>query len=155
MTLAYWEDVVPGTVTEYGGYTVSEEEIIAFATEFDPQSFHIDRDAAKSHFYGGIIASGWHTAALLMRMMVDNRLSGMKSQGSPGVSELRWLKPVRPGDTLRVRQEILGTRPLKSRPGIGAVENEFTVLNQHDEPVLRMRSTGFFGRRPDDAATES
>ena len=143
----YWEDFEVGQTLEYGGHTVTKDEIVAFARDFDPQVFHLDEEAAKDHFFGGLIASGWQTAGFTMRMMVDGYLCRSSSQGSPGVAELRWMVPVRPGDTLRVRQTILSTRASKSRPTIGLIECRFETLNQHDEVVLAMRSTGMFGRR--------
>ncbi|MEI8183847.1 MAG: MaoC family dehydratase, partial [Desulfomonile sp.] len=103
----YFEDYVPGSVHEFGSIAVEEAEMINFARRFDPQPFHIDPEAAKQSIFGGLIASGWHTASLAMRLLVDHYISHVASLGSPGVDELRWLKPVRPGDTLSVRITLL------------------------------------------------
>jgi len=144
----YFEDFTPGRIMEFGGRTVSEAEIVAFARDYDPQSFHVDAAAAGRSPYGGLIASGWHTAALMMRMFCDHVLLDAASLGSPGMDELRWPKPVRPGDTLRVRIRVLEARPSQSRPEMGIVKSETEVLNQKDEVVMRMLGTGLYGRRP-------
>lgn len=143
----YWEDFPVGSVTEFGGITVSKEDIMRFAREFDPQPFHLDEDAAKHSMFGGLIASGWHTCGLAMRMMCDAYLLQAASLGSPGVDNIRWLKPVRPGDTLRVRCVVLEARPLESKPHVGLVRNRWEVLNQHDEEVMQMEGYGMFKRR--------
>ncbi len=143
----YWEDFPVGSVTEFGGITVSKEDIMRFAREFDPQPFHLDEDAAKHSMFGGLIASGWHTCGLAMRMMCDAYLLHAASLGSPGVDNIRWLKPVRPGDTLRVRCVVLEARPLESKPHVGLVRNRWEVLNQHDEEVMQMEGYGMFKRR--------
>ncbi|CAG0981225.1 MAG: MaoC family dehydratase [Betaproteobacteria bacterium] len=143
----YWEDFPVGQVTEFGGITLSEEDIVRFAREFDPQPFHIDAEAAKHSMFGGLIASGWHTCGLAMRMMCDAYLLEAASLGSPGVDNIRWLKPVRPGDTLRVRCVVLEARPLESKPHVGLVRNRWEVLNQHGEEVMQMEGYGMFKRR--------
>lgn len=143
----YWEDFPVGQVTEFGGITLSEEDIVRFAREFDPQPFHIDAEAAKHSMFGGLIASGWHTCGLAMRMMCDAYLLEAASLGSPGVDNIRWLKPVRPGDTLRVRCVVLEARPLESKPHVGLVRNRWEVLNQHGEEVMQMEGYGMFRRR--------
>ncbi len=144
----YWEDFPVGSVTEFGGLTLSEEDIVRFAREFDPQPFHIDAEAAKHSMFGGLIASGWHTCGLAMRMMCDAYLLDAASLGSPGVDNIRWLKPVRPGDTLRVRCVVLEARPLESKPHVGLVRNRWEVLNQNNEEVMQMEGYGMFRRRP-------
>jgi len=142
-----FEDFPVGAVREFGGKTVSREEVLAFATEFDPQPFHLDDEAAKASVFGGLSASGWHTCAMVMRMMCDGYLNDSTSQGSPGIDNLRWLKPVKPGDTLRVRMTILEARVSAKRPQIGLVRSVWAVFNQQDEQVLSMEGWGMFGRR--------
>lgn len=149
MTTLYWEDLEVGSEIRYGGHVVTEAEIIEFGREFDPQPFHVDPEAAAAGPYGGLIASGWQTAALCMRMMVDNLLSRTVSLGSPGVDSLRWKQPVRAGDTLSVHTTVLDRRASKSRPEMGFVKNRFEVFNQHGEVVMEMISHGMFGRRPE------
>ena len=136
---------------EFGDRLVSAEEMIAFARAWDPQTFHLDADAAKDSQAGELIASGWHTGALLMRMMCDAYLLDSASEGAPGVEELRWLKPVRPGDRLNVRRETLSARVSRSRPGIGIVEFAFEVRNQRGEAVMAMQSSNFIRRRTEEA----
>ncbi len=148
MTKLYWEDFEVGHESTYGEHTVTQEEIIEFGLEFDPQPFHVDPEAAADSPYGGLIASGWQTAALFMRMLVDNVLSGSASMGSPGVESLRWKRPVHAGDTLHARTCVLEKRPSKTRPDLGLVKNRFEVVNQHDESVLEMVSFGMFLRNP-------
>ncbi len=149
MTKLYWEDFDVGHESTYGGHTVTREEIIEFGLEFDPQPFHIDAEAAANSPYSGLIASGWQTAALFMRMLVDNVLSHSASMGSPGVESLRWKRPVYAGDTLHAHTLVLEKRASKSRPDMGLVKNRFEVVNQNDEPVLEMISMGMFQRRPE------
>lgn len=144
----YFENIDPGAVFDLGSRMVSEEEILAFAREFDPQPFHIDPDAAAQSIFGGIIASGWHTCSLTMRLMVDNFLSRAASLGSPGVEQIRWLRPVRPGDTISARIVVLEVRASQSKPDRGAVRMRTEVTNQHGELVMSMESTGLIGRRP-------
>ncbi len=145
----YFEDFAPGQVLESGSHTVTLEEILAFARQFDPQPIHVDETAARRSPYGGIIASGWHTAALCMRMVVDSALVGETgSLGSPGVDELRWLRPVRPGDTLRVLIEVLEVRPSRSKPDRGLVRLRYTVRNQHGEDAMTVVAMGIMQRRP-------
>ena len=132
----YFEDYVPGSVYEFGSITVGQEEIIEFAKKYDPQVFHIDPDAAQQTVYGGLIASGWHTCALVMRMLVDHFVPRAASLGSPGADELRWLKPVRPGDTLSLRVTILEAKRSQSKPDRGSVRSFIEVLNQNREIVM-------------------
>jgi acyl dehydratase len=138
----YWEDFPVGAVFEFGGATLTRESIVDFARQYDPQPFHLDDAAAAASLFGGLSASGWQTCALTMRMMCDGYLNRSASLGSPGIDELRWLKPVRPGDTLRVRMEVLQAREMASRPGVGLVLHRWTVSNQHAEPVMTMQGWG-------------
>ncbi|HZP88680.1 MAG TPA: MaoC family dehydratase [Burkholderiales bacterium] len=150
----YWEDFKVGDVAPMGEKRVDKEEIIAFARAYDPQPFHIDEAAAQASMYGGLIASGWHTVAMVMRMMVDSYLSKSASLGSPGVDNVRWLKPVRPGDTIRGRRQVLETRASQSRPDMGVVKTRWEVFNQNDELVMTMEGYGMFSRRtPGGAST--
>ncbi len=144
----YLEDFREGAVLECGSYTFSEAEIIRFASEFDPQPFHIDREAAARSVYGGIIASGWHTVSVMMRLMVDGYITGSSSMGSPGVDQVRWLKPVRPGDTITARAHINAVIPSKSKPDRGIVKSLMEVSNQHDEIVMTVLGMGMYLRRP-------
>jgi acyl dehydratase len=147
-TQYYLEDASAGDILELGSRTVSEAEILAFARDFDPQPFHIDPEAAARSIFGGIIASGWHTCALTMRLMVDNFLCRVASLGSPGVEQIRWLRPVRPGDTLTARIVVLDVRASQSKPDRGAVRMRTEVTNQAGELVMTMESTGLVSRRP-------
>ncbi len=142
-----FEDFSPGHVLEYGRYAVTKDEIVAFAREFDPQPFHLDEEAAKHSLLGGLAASGWHTTAMLMRMTCDGWMLDSTAMGAPGIEEVKWLAPVRPGDLLRVRAETLGTRISKSRPEMGLVLAEMHVLNQIDETVMVQRNLVMLGRR--------
>ncbi len=143
-----FEDFAAGQVYELGSTSVTEEAIVAFAREFDPQPFHLDPDAAAESVFGGLIASGWHTGAMWMRLYVDSLLGGASSQGSPGVEELRWLAPVRPGDTLTGRLTVLETTPSERRPDRGTVRIRGEMVNQDGVTVMSMTSRGHFGRRP-------
>jgi acyl dehydratase len=146
--MRWFEDFQVGDVTEVGPVTVSEDEIVAFATEFDPQPFHIDPEAAKASPFGGLIASGWHTTALFMGMFVRAILLDSASLGSPGVEELRWTAPVRPGDTLTGRVTVTDVQPSKSNAGRGTVFTTNEVFNQNGELVMTLKARGFFARRP-------
>jgi len=143
----FFEDFEPGQVYELGSRTVTEADIIAFAREWDPQPFHTDPEAAAESAFGGLIASGWHTGAMWMRLYVDSLLGGPASQGSPGIEELRWLAPVRPGDTLHGRLTVLETRPSERRPGRGTVRIRGEMENQEGVTVLSLVSRGHFTRR--------
>ena len=147
MTRYAFEDFHVGHVMEIGQRTVTPEEIIAFASQFDPQPFHLSEEAGRRSIYGSLIASGWHTAAMVMRMSCDAYLLDSRSMGSPGIDELRWLKPVRAGDTIRARFEVMEIRPSKSKPDRGIVVSAWRVFNQHDELVMTMRGMGMFRRR--------
>jgi acyl dehydratase len=131
----------------FEGRPVSREAVIAFASQFDPQPFHLDDEAGAASVFGGLCASGWHTCAMAMRIMCDGYLLDSSSQGSPGIDSLRWHKPVFPGDTLRLRMEILEARPMNSKPHIGLLRCRWTMRNQHEAPVLTMEGWAMFGRR--------
>lgn len=147
--MQYLEDLVVGVKERFGHYEVTREEVIAFAEKYDPQPFHLsDEAAAKTHF-GRLAASGWHTCAMSMAMVVENMKGDAGAGlGSPGVDELRWLKPVHPGDTLSMESEILEVRPSRSRPDMGSFKIRSTVFNQHDDPVLAYVATILMRRRP-------
>jgi acyl dehydratase len=143
----YWEDFPVGHVREFGSMLVTRESVIEFASQFDPQPFHLDEEAAKHSLFGRLAASGWHTCAMAMRMMCDEYLLDSASLGSPGLESLRWLKPVYPGDTLSVRLTTVESRPMNSRPDVGLVRSKWEVVNQRREPVLAMEGWGMFRRR--------
>ena len=147
-TFKQYESMEVGMVRSYGSYEVTEEEIIEFAQKYDPQPFHLDHEAAKHSLFGGLCASGWHTCAMTMSMMVADMAEHGSSLGSPGVDHLRWLKPVYPGDVLSVRMEILEMRPSESRPKVGFVTGKTTTLNQKGEAVQEFISKGMFPRTP-------
>ena len=139
MTARYFEDYAEGAVFTAGAMPVTEADIIDFARKYDPQEMHTDPEAASRGYFGGLIASGWHTGAMMMRLFADNFLSPVSSVASPGLDELRWLKPVRPGDVLSLRVTILQTRRSHSRPEQGIVRSLVEVLNQHGEAVMTMK----------------
>jgi acyl dehydratase len=147
--MKYLEDLSVGQKRRFGAYGVTREEVLAFAKAYDPQPFHLDDAAAAATHFGRLAASGWHTCAMTMAMLVegakDDPHAGL---GSPGVDELRWLKPVYPGDTLSVETEIVETRPSRSKPELGSFRSNVTVFNQHEEPVMRMTSIVLVRRRP-------
>lgn len=143
----WFEDYVPGAVHEFGSAAVEEEEVIAFARRYDPQDFHTDPEAAKTTIFGGLIASGWQTCGLMMRLYAEHYLTKCASLASPGVDELRWLRPVRPGDVLRVRVTVLDAVPSRSKPDRGVVTSFIEVLNQRAEPVLTMRAVNMVARK--------
>ena len=144
----YFDDFAVGQVLQAGSRTVSEAEIIAFAKQFDPQPFHVDHDAAAASIFGGVIASGWHTCSMMMRLVVDAFLSQSASMGSPGVEEIRWLKPVRADDTISLKLTVLELRPSRSKQDRGVVLLLWEASNQHGEPVATIKGLGMFGRRP-------
>jgi acyl dehydratase len=148
ITDRYFEDYVEGDVHRFGTIEVDPDELIAFAKRFDPQTMHTDPEAAKNTPFGGIIASGWHTAGLMMRLYVENYLTHAASLASPGLDELRWLKPVRPGDTLSVRVTVLKAVPSKSKPDRGAITSFIEVINQANEIVMTIKAINIIGRRP-------
>lgn len=144
----YFEDYLPGQVYEFGSEAMTEEAIIRFARQYDPQPFHMDRQLAEESLFGELIASGWHTASVAMRMLVDNYLSTVASIVSPGIDELRWLGPVRPGDVLSLRVTVMDTRPSGSKPDRGIIRSNMEVLNQHREVVLSMQGLNLMKKRP-------
>lgn len=143
----YFEDYIQGTVCEFGHIVAEELEMIAFAKRFDPQPFHTDPIAARKSIYGGLIASGWYSAGLMMRLFVDHYLSHVASLGSPGVDELRWLKPVRPGDSMSLRITISQTKRSRSKPDRGLVHSYVEALNQRSEVVMTMKAVNFISLR--------
>ena len=143
----FFEDYQAGRIYEFGAITVSEAEIIAFSRRYDPQYFHVDRERAAGSEFGGIIASGFHTASIVMRLYADHYLPGEASLGSPGVDELRWPNPVRPGDTLRIRVTILEARPSRSKSDRGILRAKVEALNQNDDVVLSMTAVNILRRR--------
>ena len=152
MPMTYLEDLEVGAETDFGSYEVTRKEVLEFARKYDPQPFHLsDEEAAKTHF-GRLSASGWHTAAMTMaviaRYVVDHRQAGL---GSPGIDELRWTRPVYPGDTLQVRGRILEVTPSRSKPEMGSFRTETTVTNQDDEVVMTYTSIVLMRRRPTEA----
>ncbi len=147
--MLYFEDLVIGTKSRSGLYQVSREEVIAFASQYDPQAFHLDDEAAEKTHFGRLSASGWHTCAMTMRLMVEQFQAGepLASLGSPGIDELRWLKPVYPGDSLTLETELLEKRQSKSRPEMGITKNLNITYNQNGEAVLSMISNGLIAMR--------
>lgn len=156
MDVQCFEDLEIGRTAKFGRYDVTREEVIEFATKYDPQPFHLDDEAAAKTHFGRLSASGWHTCAMTMSMLVanlkENRQAGL---GSPGMDNLRWLKPVYPGDTLRCETTILEKRRSKSRPEMGLFKSHLKVFNQHDEPVMEMTSNGLIEVRDPGKAIES
>jgi acyl dehydratase len=148
ITDRYFEDYVEGDVHQFGPITVEPDEVIAFATRFDPQTMHTDPEAARHTPFGSLIASGWHTAGLMMRLYVEHYLTHVASLASPGLDELRWLKPVRPGDTLSVRVTVLKAVPSKSKSDRGAVTSFVEVINQTGEVVMTLKPVNFIAKRP-------
>ncbi|MEK0085086.1 MaoC family dehydratase [Benzoatithermus flavus] len=144
----WFEDFIPGQRFETAGCTLSEAQILAFAWDHDPQPFHIDKIAAEASPYGGIIASGFQTLLISFRLIYQERIINAASLGSPGLDELRWLRPVRPGDTLKVAGEVLESRASASRPDRGTVRIAYTVLNQAHEPVMTYQALHILRRRP-------
>lgn len=140
----YFEDYEPGSVHEFGSIRVDEEEVLAFGRRFDPQVFHTDPEAAARTEYGGLIASGWHTAGLMMRLYSDHYLSMVATLVSPGIDNLRWLLPVRPGDELSLRVTVAEARRSRSKPDRGLVRSGVEVLNQRGEVVMTLSALNFF-----------
>lgn len=147
MSIIYLEDFEAGQVRELGTTHFTESEIVEFARQFDPQPFHLDHEAAAKSMFGGLIASGWHITAKLMRLLVDELLLKSASMGSPGIDQIRWLKPVRPGDTLSVRMQVIEVVPSTSKPDRGHIRGQYQCRNQHGELVMTLDSRGIFGRR--------
>jgi len=153
--MLHWEDFEPGAVSVYGPYLVTREEIIEFASQFDPQPMHVDEEAARDSMLNGLGASGFHTCSILMRLVTDGFVNKCASQGAPGVDEVKWRAPVRPGDELRVSATITETRVSNSRPDMGFVKFRFEMLNAQDTCVMTLISSLMVGRRPPGAATMS
>ncbi len=149
----HWEDIQEGLILTFGPKQVERDEVVRFAAEFDPQPFHLSEEAGKASLFGGLAASGWHTAGMVMRLMCDGFLLQSSSLGSPGLDSLRWLKPVLVGDELRARMTVLAKRPMKSKPHVGLVQTRWEALNQRDEVVMTIESWAMFGRRSPEAAS--
>jgi acyl dehydratase len=149
MTIRYYfEDFTIGRVFDSGTRQLSEQDILSFAREYDPQYFHTDPEAAKQSIFGGLIASGWQTVGVCMRLMCDSYLLESSSMGSPGVDAVRWVKPVYPGDTLRMRATVIAAKPSSSKPDRGIATMRCNIYNQKDELVMHMQSVQMMGRRP-------
>lgn len=146
--MLYFEDFEVGSRRELGSYLVTEEEILSFARQYDPQPFHIDKDAAAKSIYGGLISSGWMTCSIMMRLLVLSTAGKSASMGSPGLDEVRWLKPVYAGDTLTAVLVVLDTRPSQSKPDRGVVHTQWEATNQRGELVCTVKGMGMYGRRP-------
>jgi len=145
----HFEDFVPGKIWEIDGPAFTKAEIIEFASRFDPQYFHVDEVAARDSPFGGLVASGWHTVGVCMRLICDAYLGQAASLGSPGVNGIRWTRPVRPGDSLKLRMTVLEAKPSRSKPDRGTVLHRWEVFNQRGELVMHMEGLGMFLRRPD------
>ena len=143
----FWEDMAVGQVRDLGTISPSREDIIAFASQFDPQPFHLDDAAGAASVFGGLCASGWHTCSMAMRLMVTNFLKDTSSMGSPGLESIHWKKPVFPGDSLRLQTTVLETKPMGRRPDVGMTRNLWEMFNQHGDKVLHMEGWGMFKRR--------
>ncbi|HEU5190836.1 MAG TPA: MaoC family dehydratase [Methylomirabilota bacterium] len=145
--MKYWEDIKVADTAILGSHTVTEDEILAFARKYDPQPFHLDREAATRSIFGGLIASGWHSCAIMMRLSVDHmKKEQLAGVGSPGIDSCRFVKPVRPGDTVTVRTEITESWPSRSKP-IGFIRRRADMLNQHGDVVLTVIGVGMFLRK--------
>jgi len=144
----YFDDFAVGDAISLGSHHFTEDEIIVFAKQFDPQPFHIDQNAAKRSIFGGIIASGWHTCSVMMRLLVDGLVADAASLGSPGVDEVRWVKPVRAGDTISVMLTVFDVKASTSKSDRGVVWIDWRATNQHGELVATIKSMGMFMRRP-------
>jgi acyl dehydratase len=145
--MLYFEDFITGTVHEYGALPVSQEDILAFARRFDAQDFHIDPEKAKASFVGSLIGSGWHSCALLMRLVAEGFLLDATSMGSPGIEEVKWLRPVKPGDVLTLRWTVVETKESRSRPEMGLVKFRLELINQRGEAAVEQTNWVMFGRR--------
>lgn len=145
--MKYWEDFQVGERAELGRHTFSEDEILEFGRRYDPQPFHVDVENARQNAFGGLIASGWQTCAIGMRLMVEGYINQTVSLGSPGIDNIRWLKPVRPGDTISYSRIVLESRASTTRKGVGLVKHRWEAVNQRGELVLTMEGWGMFGRK--------
>src|SRR5262249_56880980 len=143
----YWEDFTPGQVIEYGPRRITREEIVNFGREFDPQPFHLDEQSARGTMLGELCASGWHSCCIVMRMSADSFVLNSSSMGAPGVDEVLWLRPIKPGDDLTLRATVLGKRASNSRPDMGFVNVQLELFNAHDERVMSLKAPLMFGRR--------
>jgi acyl dehydratase len=148
----YWEDFKTGAVAVYGPRLVTREEIVAFAAEFDPQPMHLDEAAASATLLGGLAASGWHITSLLMRLIADGFILDSSSMGAPGIEELRWLRPLRPGTQIRVRVTVLDTRASKSRLEMGLTRFRYEMIDEADAVIVSMTVPTMFGRRQPETA---
>ena len=148
MTTRWFEDYAEGQEAEFGPLLVDEAEVIDFGRRFDPQPFHVDRAAAANGPYGGLIASGWHTCALMMRLLAEQYLSPASSMGSPGIDELRWILPVRPGDELTLRTTVREARRSRTKPDRGLVRTDVQLVNQSGDVVLTLRAMNLIRARP-------
>jgi acyl dehydratase len=148
MTERWFEDYVVGTTAEHGSIRVEEEELLEFGRRFDPQPFHVDRQSASAGPYGGLIASGWHTCALMMRLLAQEYLSPVSSLGSPGVDELRWIRPVRPGDDLSLRTTVREARLSRSKPDRGLVRTQVELVDSSGDAVLTLLAMNLVRTRP-------
>jgi acyl dehydratase len=150
MAMSYrsFEDFRPGETLSLGSRTLSEADIIGFAREYDPQSFHVDPEAARHSSFGGLVASGWQSCVVFMRLLVDGVLKESSALASPGIDEIRWLKPVRPGDRLSAKITVIDATPSRSKPDRGLVRHACELSNQRGEVVMTMRTLALFGRKP-------
>ncbi|MFP4626048.1 MAG: MaoC family dehydratase [Natronomonas sp.] len=151
----YFEDIEVGSVYETGSYEMTTDEIKEFAGQYDPQPFHTNEEAAKESIFGELVASGWHTAAVCMRLLVDDYLDEETSMGARGVDELRWVNPVYPGDRIRVEVEVIERWPSESRPEMGHVRSKLVGYNQDDEPVIEWKSLAMVRRRSSGDSSDS
>jgi len=152
MPKLYWEDFASGAVAVYGPRLVTREEIVAFASEFDPQPMHLDEMAARDTMLGGLGASGWHMCCLFMRIIADGFILNSSSMGAPGIEEVRWLAPLRPGTQIRVRSTVMETRASKNRPDMGLVKLAYEMIDETGTPLMSLTNTQMFGRRKAEAA---
>jgi acyl dehydratase len=143
----HWEDFSPGQITDCGARLVTREEIVGFAAEYDPQPMHLDEQAARATLLGGLVASGWHSCCILMRMLSDGILGQSSFMGAPGVEEVKWLAPVRPGERIKARGTVLETRPSRSRPDMGFVKFRFELTDASDKPLMSLVVSPMFARR--------
>jgi len=150
--MIYWEDVTPGTTFTTAARTISKEEIIEFACEYDAQPFHLDEEAAKSSILGGLCASGWHSCAIAMRLVYDRFHINAATQGSPGITECRWKKPLYAGETVKIKVTCIDARPSKSRPAMGLTNWTWEMINAKGDTIMTIESWLMMGRRPDGAA---
>jgi acyl dehydratase len=151
----HWDDFSPGQVIECGSRLVTRNEIVAFAAEYDPQPMHLDEHAARATLLGGLVASGWHSCCILMRMMSDSLLGEAAFMGAPGVEEVKWLAPIRPGERIKARGMVLETRPSRSRPDMGFVKFRFELIGASEQSVMILTVSPMFARRAASAAREA